>query len=197
MKPTILRTDEVQRLARDGVVTVRRPVKVKGFYFIANGAPGIPKGSYCVDEDYGRTTHVYGVEAFIKKHCPLGSVGEERWVRETWAESVDGHGKAGVVFKADGWHHFDGRWRPSIRMPRWDSRFTVTTESVRVQRVGEITEEEAKAEGAEKQVIPDLGQTWKSYKAGFEYYWDSLYAKQGYGWDTNCWTWVVELRRMK
>lgn len=71
------------------------------------------------------------------------AVGDRLWVREAWCPS-----DPGPAYMAD--HHGDPRglgWRPSIHMPRWASRLTLVVTEVRVQRLCEITEADALAEG--------------------------------------------------
>lgn len=89
-------------------------------------------------------------------------------------------------------------WRPSIHMPRWASRLTLTVTDVRVQRVQSISEDDADAEGVEYFCAglyrdylqgPDIGID--GARASFQSLWDSINAKRGHGWDTN--PWVVAL----
>jgi hypothetical protein len=91
------------------------------------------------------------------------------------------------------------KWRPSIFMPRWASRITLKVNRVWVERVQDISEKDAIAEGVEK--ISD--GFWRCYQfpekgfrtsatASFMSLWDSINAKRGYGWDTNPHVWVVE-----
>ena len=82
------------------------------------------------------------------------------------------------------------RWKPSIHMPRWASRITLEITDIRVERVQEITEEEAISEG----FFPDDGV---SEVYCFSEAWDSLYAKKGLGVDDNPWVWVLTFRRVK
>ena len=75
------------------------------------------------------------------------------------------------------------------------SRILLEITNVRVERVQEISEEDAKSEGvslswAEGQI---RGGTWRQ---GFAQLWDSINAKRGYGWDANPWVWVVEFKRV-
>ena len=82
------------------------------------------------------------------------------------------------------------RWKSSIHMPRWASRITLEITEIRVERVEEITEEEAISEG----FFPDDGV---SEVYCFSEAWDSLYAKKGLGWYANPWVWVIGFRRVK
>ena len=97
------------------------------------------------------------------------------------------------------------RWKPSIHMPRWASRITLEITDIRIERLQEITEEEAKEEG----VLPcphplskddecldcylDAGE----YSCSFFNLWDQLYAKKGLGVDVNPWVWMIALRRVE
>ena len=76
-------------------------------------------------------------------------------------------------------------WSPSILMPRWASRITREITDVRFQRLQEITEEDAQAEGFDPKICDDLPD-WTA-KESFQIYWNSIYAKRGLGWDSNPW----------
>lgn len=142
--------------------------------------------------------------------CPYGKPGDRLWVRETTAmDSEDGY----IIYKADGMDisaSIDGRWTPAIHMPRAASRITLEITDVRVQRVNEISEEDAKAEGC-RWAIKGLGYEYfhtrsvdcpedeklATYRAGFEELWDSINAERGFGWDVNPWVWAISFRRIK
>ena len=81
-------------------------------------------------------------------------------------------------------------WSPSIFMPRWASRITLEIVSVRVERLQNISEADAFAEGIS-------GGDWLGDPVGeFAKLWNSINLKRGYGWETNCWVWVLEFKRI-
>lgn len=137
---------------------------------------------------------------------PYGQVGDRLWVRETWATLNDRE----VVYRASSEKNIlnvpSVKWKPSIHMPRWASRITLEITNVRVERLQDISEEDAKAEGAEQMHIDDLGQTWKTHRRGFEKLWTEIYGDSEEvrlddrarfsTWDANPWVWVYEFRRL-
>lgn len=143
--------------------------------------------------------------------CPYGGAGDRLWVRETWAtvqeldklaassfKPFEDWRKPEILYAADTREKLNkwGKWRPSIFMPRWASRITLEITSVKVERVRDISEEDAEAEGiAFMRDIPDADETL-SAKVLFEILWDSINSKRGYGWDANPWVWVVSFKKV-
>jgi hypothetical protein len=122
-------------------------------------------------------------------------LGDTLWVRETWAYSTDYDGDVilnrKILYRADGEKTIlPSTWRPSIHMPRWASRINLEVTGVRVERLKDITEEDALAEGV---ISSDYDKT---YRYAFSVLWDSINAKRGYGWAANPWVWVIEFRHM-
>lgn len=142
--------------------------------------------------------------------CPYGTVGDRLWVRETWRERGSAQredGKVGVgstfysdlLYRADG-HEYDGPWRPSIFMPRKASRINLEVTDTTVERLRDISEADAIAEG-----MIQVGNRWSSDEGqpvsvsalrAFEDGWHALNAKRGFGWDTNPWVWMIEFRKL-
>ncbi|SFI36241.1 hypothetical protein [Albimonas pacifica] len=97
-----------------------------------------------------------------------------------------------IAYFREGFDRCDpGPWRSSRFMPRWASRLTLTVTDVRVQRVQEITDADAVAEGVQGRAGADIdidGFWWPgSPVALFRTLWDSLNAKRGLGWEANPW----------
>jgi len=153
----------------------------------------------------------YTHEEFIAR-CPYGAAGDRLWVRETLrGDGQPGNRRVGIVrygadgemvlvccgcgsvhctcFDEDQPTRMDLVWEwerpvvPSIFMPRWASRITLDIEAVRAERVQDISEDDARAEGVED-------------RRAFLNLWDSLNAKRGYGWNVNPWVWTLTFRRI-
>jgi len=177
----------------------------RGHYFTPDDSGmGLPENDACVTS-------------------PLGQVGDMLWVRETFTvEDFPDEGKR-IVWQADmaaawlgamtdvfylptnyqparRWPPTQRRWEPSILMPRWASRIIFEVTELRVQRVQDISEEDAKAEG----VAPCGGFSttsgcWMNYgqsgpscstaRESFRTLWISIYGQES--WDRNDWVWAA------
>lgn len=91
------------------------------------------------------------------------------------------------------------RWRPSIHMPRWASRITLEITNVRVERLQEIKETDALAEGiypvevfGEKRYAHCDGISFLTAQDAYHDLWNSIYKN----WDENPWVWVIEFKRV-
>ena len=144
-----------------------------------------------------------------QRPMPYGKPGDRLWVRETFADlrgtgiehRTDPLGPLKrYAFAADhppGSHgdearkEFGVKWKPSIHMPRAASRITLEITGVGVQRLKDISEADAIAEGAPWAACgsPQEG----SHKAGFAQLWESINGPES--WDANPWVWVVEFKR--
>lgn len=125
--------------------------------------------------------------------CPYGKPGDRLWVRETFATLDCHHGQ--TVYRADGEKNFtEMTWKPPIYMPRRGSRITLEIVGLRVDRLQDISDEDAKAEGAPEQRHPHGGSTLPQSYHGYRELWESI---NGPGsWDKNPWVWVVEFKRI-
>lgn len=137
--------------------------------------------------------------------------GDRLWVRETWAHDANGYCKDHKCGNPDHiWYKAneskivadsfagDAHWRSSMFMPRWASRLDLEILSVRAERLQDITEKDAKAEGAPLGRVIGYGRLgMKSHKEGFMELWDSINAKPGRTWLDNPFVWVLEFKRSK
>jgi hypothetical protein len=113
--------------------------------------------------------------------CPFGQPGDRLWVRETWAHHEGAVG--GIIFKARCPENLAKakKWHPSIHMPRWASRITLENDEIRVERVQDITEEDAKAEGFKNK---------KHFLKALSIIYPNLIG-------INAYFWVIEFRRVE
>lgn len=148
-----------------------------------------------IDNHFAWTDHPTQGEKgqVINLDCPI-CVGDMLWVRESFqlgraSRDADGQGIARYVDGSFKLHPdlpiermtWCREWRrkPSIFMPRWASRITLRVISVRAQRVQDISEDDAAAEGIERHSGP--------YILDFAKLWDSINGKRGYSWNSNPW----------
>lgn len=146
---------------------------------------------------------------FMLPSCPYGQPDDRLWVRETWQHSNHPFGPldktCAIFYRADysaDPHGMDGekspegkyrQWRPSIHMPRWASRITLEITGVRIERLQEISEADAEAEGAP--ALSHFNGYDIKHLNGFIALWEQI---NGPGsWAANPWVWVVEFKRIQ
>lgn len=164
--------------------------------FVNTGVAG--EGNLYLSAAYGGGDYPPDEVIIQRVFSPYGYAGEKLWVRETWYDDFQNGAQeiAGIYYRADGeareqFEDLEGfAWRPSIFMPRWASRITIEITGVRVERLQAITEEDAKAEGVER----DASAFQPTYKAKFCELWESINGKRA-PWNLNPWVWVIEFER--
>lgn len=142
--------------------------------------------------------------------CPYGQPDDRLWVRETWMD-LQGTGvqlasKSRYAYGADtiagSWDDecriaYGLKWKPSIHMPRAACRITLEITGVRVERLQDISADDARAEGCPDKPVPGAEQASVDAFAR-QWYGDLWEQINGPGsWDANPWVWVVEFRVMK
>ncbi|WP_026383722.1 hypothetical protein [Achromobacter xylosoxidans] len=142
--------------------------------------------------------------------CPYGQPGDRLWVREKWSSDFAHHYpydrvwyaadddrrhdievRNGVrgIYSPESQEFVPFRWRPSIHMPRSACRLVLEVTGVRVERLNNISQEDAELEGVECNMSP------LSFREHFQRLWEHI---NGAGsWDANPWVWVVEFRRIE
>lgn len=160
-----------------------------------------------VDEDWSHGTSE-------RLFCPYGEPSDRLWVKETfqtvaWGKVVKpekirawieaNNFSNGVVYYRAGGVDYDHIWRPSIFMPRWASRITLEITNIRVERLQEISEGDAIAEGVET----IMGGFYKNYGGGeiagvadattsYMTLWDSINGN----WNANPWVWIIDFKKI-
>lgn len=178
-----------------------------------------PRYGFCV---FGSTEAECARELEEYAPCPYGKPGDRLWVRETTeADYANGAvlsryaaDREPVLYAGCGDPEYNGsvahwnyprRSRPSIHMQRWASRVLLEITAVRVERLQDISEEQARAEGV--RLMRDDSGTWVSRegpgklvtpwptaKEAFSDLWNSINGPNA--WDANPWVWVVEFKRV-
>lgn len=151
--------------------------------------------------------------------CPFGQPGDRLWVRETCKAEELESGLDGVRFAADDafapikdtkeaaedwlvlstyrkkkYQHGQSNTVPSIHMPRWASRILLEITDIRVERVQDISEADAAAEGSECIIFPNVDDN-KTMRDRFRALWNSVYGSDA--WTRNDWVWVIDFKRIE
>lgn len=206
-------------------------------------ASSLTLGDYCTGvEDSGKVLYSMRGSSWNqvteRLFCQFGAPDDRLWVKETWIpvhhgsyEALDRHERprseytAVIQYAADPgngyhqcWDSYEGKWRPSAEMPRWASRITLEITSVRIERLQDISEEDAIAEGAKfwpdapldplHQVYAQNAPHWcmtkpestagtlHTARLAFANIWNKTNAKSGCAWDNNPWVWVLTHKRI-
>jgi len=218
----IIMTGESVRAIREGRKTQTRRVINPRKYNIQGWDMPVSKADieagYPVYQDNNGDFHS------VIERCPYGKVGDHLWVRETvFFETF--HQQSDEELKRDGFNPNIGVWvyradnhdYPTITanwtspmfMPRKASRITLEVTNIRIERVQDITENDAIAEGIE--YIGDFFNSpcWKDYGSSpnvvfpddpigsYRSLWDSLNSKRGYPFESNPWVWVIDFKVIK
>lgn len=224
-RPMIFNSEMVRAILDGRKTQTRRVIKPQ------------PKFKYhkvCNKEVWCWKQYVWGKDGLspnvlsIGSNCPYGKVGDVLWVKEKYrvaslvSSNCDGTTTFDIQFADDSYKRVSeiepsskpaGRWYSSIFMPKWATRIWLEITGIRVERVQDISEKDAKAEGI-KPYPNDIPITVQGIGAGCEGYiaevgkltkhklafcelWDSINAKRGFGWDKNPWVWVIEFKRIE
>jgi hypothetical protein len=159
--------------------------------------------------DIGALVLEHEPQHVIHRACPYGQPGDRLWVRETFAivprtayrcsdgvqqtlRPDDPYDHDAAIYR-EGWTRSGGgfRWRPSIHMPRWASRITLEITGIRIERLQDISEADAIAEGVKNSLHLPGG---RFARENYEHLWWTI---NGDGsWEKNPWVWVIEFQRI-
>jgi len=188
-RPILLKGGFVSAILNDEKTETRRPVKVD-----LPDRKLFTVGSY--HDDRGELLE-FGFIAEASDHCSefslivkpeYGVSGDRLWVRETWRPTGSSMPTGWkyewrATAKKDGTPE-DGPWKPSIHMPRKACRLVLEILSISVERLHDITEEDARAEG--------VFTINRSYVKGFKHEWEKIYGPCS--WKDNPFVWVIKFK---
>jgi len=192
-KPILFSTDMVRAILDGNKTMTRRIIKPQ---------PSMTSGEF--DSWIDKTGTIFCTSTIrMPIYCPYGRVGNILWVRETF-RVPNPYGKPDYEFKAD-WDSYNTginyKWKPSIFMPKEACRLRLKITNVKVERLHNITDEDAIAEGIEKtefgyknynntypvkEFMGGVTEALQSYKSLW------IYINGKSNWDANPWVWVIE-----
>lgn len=197
-KPILFNTEMVRAIL-DGRKTVTRRVvkphnvKKAKLCEYAQGA-GLWVEDGCI-KDYSVSSCWMKIENYISLHAAY-KPGDVLWVREAWnCNNFGWHYRADSVDGSCEEMYPEEPWSPSIHMPKAAARLFLRVKSVRVERLQEIMEAGAKAEG----VTAETDNSGKMHRSLFVRLWNSTIKSADlprYGWDANPWIYVIEFERI-
>ena len=212
----IFNTEMVKAILVGQKTQTRRVVNAKGldwihgdkFVYVENPEEGVSEVWW--DVIRGEPTFVDQDYAYID--CPYGKPGDRLYVRETWRPKAHQF-PTGHPYEYKATAEYDGvsleePWKPSIHMPKRAARIWLEITDIRVERVRDISDQDAIAEGCESYhwnpagvyVGETAGVGHKSRvtaRDDFSYLWDSINSKRDdgkYSWESNPWVWVIEFK---
>jgi hypothetical protein len=244
----VMRDHEVRCVLAGEKTQLRRPVQLRVPWGLIGGRGeehDLSCWGYAVEDQWMVLARGLNSRGMPHGHtsipCPMGEAGDRIWVKEAFNWSARGELAPGehwklcpertgwrapfCVYRADGIkahpEHPDWGatiWKSSTQMPRWASRITLEVTGVRVQRLQDISEEDAKAEGVQLHegapMCPCQGEeedpgpthldtcAWRDedydpegspYHDEFAILWNSINSKRA-PWSSNPFVWVVEFK---
>lgn len=215
MKPILFNTEMVRAILKGRKTATRRLVKP------APAGDGSEPEELITRPGYWNQL---GDDYVYRQPCKTGDI---LYVRETWKfipcidcankqcnfnpvtyEDAYSVSEGCFVYRADYQKHERVQWNPSIHMPKDAARIFLRVTDIRVERLQDITEEQARAEGAEpfclstdSEDTPDSERTWHEVGPAlwdFTRNWDSTIKeadRERYGWTASPWVWVIAFER--
>lgn len=209
VKPILFNTDMVRAILDGRKTVTRRVIKPQ---------PEMSLAYIMAGHNYGKWQYSVFEEEEYKKHqnknlywTPPCNGDDILYVRETW-QCINPYSDKEYVYKASCDTDFAsdiGKWLPSIHMPKKAARIWLKVTNVRVDKLQNITAEQAENEGTGDLFLEDIAYGEERYnipfnqeeglsREQFAYLWDSTVKKEDinrYGWDANPWAWVISFER--
>lgn len=192
IKPILFNTEMVRAILEGRKSCTRRIVKPQQLIGMLpdkckNGAPEeFLKEKKLMFKPYCDMTDIELINTAYKAPYQPGNI---LYVRETWKKAPNGY------YYYEDWQKNDiadiTKWKPSIHMPKEAARIWLKVTDVRVERLQDMTDDDAEAEGC---------FDYTSTALGFPDVWDSTIKKSDldrYGWAADPWVWVIEFKQCK
>ena len=208
VKPILFNTEMVRAMLEGRKTCTRRVVKPQPksnlCYTFAGGGCGTwgypsPSAHEIWGEEYKLPDDITK-DDLEKQWNPPCHTDDILYVRETWCGAYDGEKYFYLADKLTNreerslLNYDDVKWHPSIHMPKEAARIWLKATDVRVERLQEITETQAQAEGCNSGLLTGPCTA----RGQFENLWNSTIKKPDadkYGWSANPWVWVIEFGR--
>lgn len=136
---------------------------------------------------------------------PAHAPGDIVYAKESWAVYSAEEGTASAIYRAD-YHGINPSWNSPMFMPRWAARLWFRVVEVRVQRLQDISEADAIAEGADRRFVVEAADFISgkkidfdeitNHRNGFRSRWDTLNGEK-HPWSSNPWVWAYTLERIE
>ena len=196
VKPILFNTDMVRAIVDGRKTVTRQAVKPQ------------PQGYFEVNDN---PLYIYDMSFGNGRIYPPYQQDDIMYVKETWHKYKKRIGKGKSCYMAEFYGYkasiansedSDEKWRPSIHMPKEAVRIWLKVIGVRVERLQDITEKQAKAEGFEPVMSTKDSSFYTPWQGppveNFKYFWNYTIKKKDlplYGWNANPWVWVTEFER--
>ena len=189
MKPMLMNTEMVKAILAGRKTQTRRLVKERHLRVL--------------DSPYHKEHSEVPDKVLLEKLCESPYQSDDvLYVRETWCKGSLNGGAEQYFYRADD-NDFHCKWRPSIHMPKEAARIFLRVTGVRVERLQDVTLDDAIAEGCQGKFIgcgECAGAGWEILPEDeFADVWNSTIKESDldkYGWDANPWVWVIEFERI-
>jgi len=214
-RPILFSSPMVRALLDGRKTQTRRVCKAS---IVSTSLEGVDDGVATFSRLYGDGPGYDVQEDVYQLRSPYGKPDDRLWVRETWAHHVQAIGAkrdedGPFVYAADGelakQYRLGDKWKPSIFMPRCASRILLEIIAVRVERLQDISYDDALTEGIRDctKICPDevnniTGETihetarrLKWPQREYRFLWESLHGADS--WDANPWVWVIEFKKIE
>lgn len=204
-RPILFTTEMIQAILDGRKTQTRREFKLKH----CNKKMTWANEPYSIVNDVDFKSQITG-EIFIPKNA-YGLVGDILWVKETWSINpfYDKDNKAKYLYAATDKPFENHKWKPSLYMPREACRLRLKIKSIRVERLMDISEQDAIAEGVRQrfggfinyanpsnlltETYPFLSRKYSAAQMSYLSLWEKINGENSF--EENPWVWVIEFER--